>query len=242
MLIDIADPDFEAFSLQNPPDSIEIAHARLAYVEVDIEHVRAQLEFRNPDDFETDDDYFEWKGRAMSAYAHKRREISFLERWINTQELLALVLKTNKADSPISGIVSVVERVRAQLHAEYQIVYTNNIEPPDLVSAQRRKNYIDILIQKYKGVAQALTMLLDMCRVGEKERGRLVVKLVSAVVEMEKESQVLRKSLRKQRSTAVENLLSALKRSMAEGFVLTAEESNSMSQMLGYRAELKEDE
>ncbi len=242
MTTDILDPDFPGFSLQDPPDSVGIAHIRLAHIELDIEHVRAQLEFKNLDEFETDNDYYEWRGRAMSAYAYKRREVGFLERWMNTQELLASVLDASKTDSPIIGIISVMERVRAQLRVEYQIVYTRSLEPPDLVSAQRRKSYLDILVQKYKGVAQGLIMLLDLCHVDDKECRRLLTKLISSVADIEKENQLLRAFLRKQRSSAVETLMSALRRCLEEGFVLTGEESDSLNEMFGHKAELKEGE
>lgn len=218
------DPDFAGFSMHYPPPSVAIAYVRLEHVIGTTEHIRAQLEFAHPDDYETDEEFNDWKRRAVSALAYNRTETSFLERWISRQELIPLTLNSNGWTDPVPGFASAIESVSALFRAEYQAIYTENFLPPDIISAQERKDKLNALSQKYKGVVAGFSLLFKICKVNTQSRDTMSNLLDGLVSSLEKEDRLVGRYIRSRRMGNFEILIKALERSVSEGFSLADEE------------------
>lgn len=68
---------------QNPPPSKDEARERLDALELDIQQVKVQIEFGDPKDFDTDEEFREWKSRAMKSIAIYSAEMSYLRSFLN---------------------------------------------------------------------------------------------------------------------------------------------------------------
>ena len=95
------------YGIKNPPESLDAAVNKLDELLTSEEQVTAQLENSNADDFETDDQYTEWKTRAVGALGYIRTERKFLEKWVNARNappkkppIARAAPKVNGATSP----------------------------------------------------------------------------------------------------------------------------------------------
>ncbi len=68
---------------QNPPPSLEAAHKRLDMLEQDVQQVRVQVEFSDPNDFSSDGEFRAWKARALRSIATYLAEMSYLRVFVN---------------------------------------------------------------------------------------------------------------------------------------------------------------
>jgi hypothetical protein len=70
------------YSIANPAPDRETAITTLAELTQNEASCRAQLEFTTPADFETEESFYDWKPRAMSALGHITAERKYLEQFL----------------------------------------------------------------------------------------------------------------------------------------------------------------
>ena len=73
----------ERFSRKNPPLSREVALDQVDELEETITSIESQLQFKSATDFVDTEAYRVWKDKAIAALAHSRGELRYLEKWLS---------------------------------------------------------------------------------------------------------------------------------------------------------------
>ncbi len=223
----------DGYNPQNPPPNLDAAYAQIWERQEQAEHINAQLEHTSPEEYPTDNEFFAWKGRAISALAHTRAEVRFLGHWIDEQKF-AQNLKEFSAvqwSAPFQ-IGATIERLVAEMRARYQPTYSETVLPIDRASAYGRRSEIKIIITRFQGFFSGVKMLMTAANIGGDAEKNLLSPMVSIMRAVELEASILRKYLR---ATDGEDLvlflISLLDRAMSEGFVPNSEEDRFLNRI-----------
>ena len=94
------------YSRKNPPPSVSVADSRIDELDVTVEHIAAQLDFKKPDDFPSDDDYSDWQKNAISAMSYVRAEHKFLVQWVEKSAKVATLPRLTKNPTSLKEVKS----------------------------------------------------------------------------------------------------------------------------------------
>lgn len=99
---------------KNPPTSVDAARERLDALELDIQQVKAQIEFADPNDFSVNDEFHEWKKRAMRAIASYSAEMSYLRSFVNGGEVNKRV-----SDADVKEVRKEIDKITKNVRKHY---------------------------------------------------------------------------------------------------------------------------
>ncbi len=122
-----------SYRRSNPPESYEVALARISELEVIVEDIGASIEFGDPQEFDTDEDFFDWKKRAIHALAWRRSELHFLNRWIKLPAQL-----NEKQQAALEGMASDIGRLVDLIRERYTPLYSEKNMPQQPSDAYKR--------------------------------------------------------------------------------------------------------
>ncbi len=163
----------ERFNNKNPPPSLAVARLRLDAVETTVHRIEVRLEFDTADDFPSEDAYQGWRKSAEGALAYWRQEKGFLTRWISKEEYRTKneearnrpkaknILDIRPDAQPSANATAVLEAIaEAIATANYSVLYSKKNPPPDLETAQKRRNS---LADTYTALNSALAEINRKC-------------------------------------------------------------------------------
>jgi hypothetical protein len=142
------------YNRANPPPSEEVALARIRDIEISVQSCAAQLEFGNPDEFDTDEEFYIWKDKTTKALAHYQTEVQFLYRWVRGGK--PGLSNGESYRVALEAITGAVARMTKEMSGAYTCIYTGNNPPPDLTTAQARKEELASLNFRFQALFQEL--------------------------------------------------------------------------------------
>lgn len=145
------------YSRVNLPPSEPDALARVAELERDISVIEEQLARADPRAFALVDDYGDWRKRASSAIGHKKRELEFVGRWLETrrqEQERNEVRAREKAEQ--TRAIQLAEKRASEFVAWYRPTYSHTTLPANKQAANERLNELFLLQQ------QVLTSFADV--------------------------------------------------------------------------------
>jgi hypothetical protein len=166
------------------------------FLEESAEHISAQLEFADPQEYPDDESFFGWKGRAVSALSHVRAEIKFIERWIGIQEFESKFRDLQTQGAPLFQLGTIVRRLSAEMVSRYQPVYGTDVPPPNYDEALARRDELNDIGQRFHGFFQGFKLLVELAGITEAEGKKLIQPMVIISQRMAQEVNFLRKYLR----------------------------------------------
>jgi hypothetical protein len=214
------------YNSRNLPPSHEVALSRISELELAVQSIETQLEFGDPDEFDTDEAYLGWKKRSTSALAHYRNELHFLRRWIRGGRPPSSSDEHYRA--ALESITSSVRRMTDLMKDAYKRVYTEGHLPSDLATAHKRSSQIVPLIQRCNGLFADLKKQAEEGKVGDDTMVKLRRPLSTLYMEMVAERKLLGEFMRSQRGERVDwtlFLISLVERGMEAQLVLAEEET-----------------
>lgn len=122
------------FNERNQPNSTEQASERIEVLEEEIKTITQDLKDKNDLEFESNDDYENWKHRARSARDHKEREVTYCKDWIRR------FLRRQKGQAARPKIAQFVDRVLKE--NPYKTLYHQDKKPTTIEEIHERKQRI----------------------------------------------------------------------------------------------------
>lgn len=221
----------------NPPPNEESARQRIDQITKIIERINAELEHTRPDEFETDDDFFGWKGSAAAAIGHYKHELRFLEEWLKPPA----VVKVSKADAEmLQRVRDKVAELADLLESEYAPVYSDACPPPSLSVARERLLVLGSMSRKLTEAFAEAGNLWSSHTLSKQALAGIRAPLQGIVTELSEERSAVKnyirvKSVELNARPGLANwqgtCLDALKRAVASGFQLTEVEREVLERM-----------
>lgn len=225
------------YSYRNPPPSHEVALARLQEVEVTIESISVQLEHTKPDEFETHDDFLNWKGRTMDAAGHYRNEIKYLERWVGVRGDRAdgaggpQHVSGDQYRTSLEEVIVFAQQMAIQMRELYKRVYVEGHMPPDLATARKRREVLRDIERRFQDFFKSLRSEAQSVGVGEDKMLTLRKPMGKLLEDLKAELRLLSSFIDEQRGGRVDwtmFMLSLIERATASGFKLSDDEKDML--------------
>lgn len=228
----------ENYNLTNPPPNIGEAYVRLMSLEESVEHIAAQLEFADSEEYPDDETYLSWKARAITALSYQRAEIKFLERWISIQEFAHFYKDAERKEDSLLQLDAIARRLLAEMAASYQTVYNASVLPENYDAALARRDALNGLSQRFHSYFQSMYLLGEMAGVREAEVKNLIGPMVLISKKTAAEVSLLRKYLRSSSPgvNRIQLLLDVVDRVIQIGHTLTPDELTSVEEVKSYMA------
>jgi len=235
------------YNHDNPPLSTDIAQTRLYEIERVIEDISVQLDHTRADEFETDEDFFVWKSRAMKAAGHYRSESRYLERWMKEQT------RTRTSDETKSDVQHItssqhqmalrrvseeVQRVTLRVQKLYKRTYVEGHLPADIQVAQVRRKLLRDLELEFRACFMSLRNEAHAFGVGAKKLAELRRPISKLHEELKSEIQLLTNFIDENRGGRVDwvmFLLSLIERAVDGGFLITDSEREVLEEIRDYK-------
>lgn len=225
------------YTRQYPPPNEEAARERIDQITKIIERINTELEHTGVDDFETEDDYFGWKGSASGAIGHYKHELRFLEEWLKPPALVNIC----PADvEMLQRLRDKVAELVESLEADYAPVYSDSYQPPNLVEARARLQVLGTIYRRLMEAFAEAGNLWTSRTLTKKWLSGVRAPLQSIATEVSDERAVIKAYIRV-RSTESNSkpgvgswhatCLEALRRAVAGGFQLTEVEQEVLRRM-----------
>jgi hypothetical protein len=168
------------YSIANPAPDRETAITTLAELTQNEASCRAQLEFTTPADFETEESFYDWKPRAMSALGHITAERKYLEQFLEgkfeaTKQRPVLQLVANNNTPSIDERASIelqVSAVAYVLQEQYTTVYSERAHPTSLDTGLARIKELRALIDLHERLVLKLDERACSLKIKESEAYR----------------------------------------------------------------------
>ncbi len=221
------------YDRNNPPQSVDAAHARLGDLVSKKARIQARLQTDGPENYNSLRDFHDWKNRATAALGHAETEYTFVSNWIRSAmggdgqpRLTPLVpFSPEAADALAAEVDAEVVRVR-QL---YSAVYSSQNLPHDYQAAVRRKSVL-------RSISAALntfdTEFMRRTTAAGVSRGRQKIFRRSLLVlhsEVRAELEIIYVYLQQSIANPIETLLNVIDRVVAEGHLLSEDEQEQVA-------------
>jgi len=228
------------YNHRNPPPSPEVALTRLQELEVAVESINVQLEHANPNEFATDDDFLNWKGRTIGAAGHYRNEANYLQRWLG--------VRVNRADggggpqhassdqyrTSLEEVNASVQQMTIQMRTLYKRVYVEGHMPADLTEARKRRATLRNIEPDLQTFFKTLRTQAQAAGIGEDKLLQLRKPMSKALEELKAEVRLLNDFIDSQPGGRVDwtmFMLSLIERAVSGGFKLSDDEKEIIKEI-----------
>lgn len=220
------------YNSRNPPPSHEVALSRISELELVTQNIETQLEFSNPNEFDTDEAHAGWKRRSTRALTYYRNELHFLRRWLRGGKPPSS--SDERYRTALENITTSVRRMTELMKDAYKRVYVEGHMPSNLAVARKRSLEIVPLIQRCTGLFADLKKQAEEGEIGDDTMVKLRRPLSRLYMDMMAERKLLNEFMREQRGERVDwtlFLISLVERGIEAGLVLTQEETDILEEI-----------